>query len=84
MALICLSRKVCAILHLKGGRQAASSFSVKLHYFTLFFCIEYKSKKEAKIRNQYNQEPHLTRDTKWESDKNTRKHHTQKCKEVSL
>ena len=29
-----------------------------------------KVKKTAKIRNQYNQVPHLTRDTIWESDKN--------------
>ena len=26
---------------------------------------------------------HLTRDTKWESDKNTRKHHSQESQEVS-
>ena len=37
------------------------------------------------IGNQYNQVPHLTRDTKWEfqSDKNTRKHRTQESQEVS-
>ena len=40
-------------------------------------------KKKAKIRNRYNQVPHLTRDTIWESDKNTRKHHTQESQEVS-
>ena len=32
--------------------------------------------KNAKIRNQYNQVPHLTWDTIRESDKNTRKHHS--------
>ena len=32
---------------------------------------------KAKIKNRYNQVPHLTRNTIWESDKNTRKHHTQ-------
>ena len=31
----------------------------------------------AKITNQYNQVPHLTQDTTWESDKNTIKHHKQ-------
>ena len=31
----------------------------------------------VKIRNQYNQVSHLTQDTIWESDKNTRIHHTQ-------
>ena len=31
--------------------------------------------KVAKIRNRYNQVPHLTQDTTWESDKNTIKHH---------
>ena len=36
-----------------------------------------KVERKAKIRNQYNQVPHLTRDTikLWESDKN-RKHNT--------
>ena len=29
------------------------------------------------IRNRYNQVPHLTQDTNWESDKNTIKHHKQ-------
>ena len=42
-----------------------------------------KGRKKAKIRNQYNQVPHLTRDTVRESDKNTRKHHTQESQEVS-
>ena len=35
-----------------------------------------KVRKTAKIRNQYNQLPHLTLDTTWESDENT-KHHQQ-------
>ena len=30
-----------------------------------------KVRKVAKNRNQYNQVPHLTQDTTWESDKNT-------------
>ena len=34
-----------------------------------------KVRKAAKIRNQYNQVPHLTQDTTWESDKYTIKHH---------
>ena len=33
--------------------------------------------KAAKNRNWYNQVPHLTQDTTWESDKNTIKHHTE-------
>ena len=35
------------------------------------------TKKMAKTRNGYNQVPHLTQDTAWESDKNTIKHHKQ-------
>ena len=31
--------------------------------------------KVAKIRDGYNQVPHLTQDTTWENDKNTIKHH---------
>ena len=43
----------------------------------------FKVRKKAKIRNRYNQVPHLTQDSTWESDKNTRKHHTQKSLDVS-
>ena len=39
----------------------------------LFFAC--KERKVVKIRNQYNQVPHLTQDTTWESEKNTIKHH---------
>ena len=42
-----------------------------------------KVRKKEKIRNQYNQVPHLTQDTVWKSDKNTRKHHIQESPEVS-
>ena len=34
-----------------------------------------ETKEKAKIRNRYKQVPHLKRDTIWESDKNTWKHH---------
>ena len=34
-----------------------------------------KVRNAAKIRNQYNQVPHLTKNTTWESDKITIKHH---------
>ena len=43
----------------------------------------FKVSKKAKIRVRYNQVPHLTQDTTWESDKNTRKHHKQESQEVS-
>ena len=43
----------------------------------MFYDID--SKKNAKIRNRYN----LTQDIKWESDKNTRKHHIQESQEAS-
>ena len=36
-----------------------------------------KVRKTAKIRNQYNQVPHLTQDTTWESDNITIRHHKQ-------
>ena len=47
---------------------------------------EFKIRKAAKIRNRYNQVPHLTQDTTWESDK-TIKHHKQEprgqtCSEI--
>ena len=42
-----------------------------------------KVRKNAKIRNRYNQVPHLAQDITWESDKNTRKYHIQESQEVS-
>ena len=33
--------------------------------------------------NQYNQVLHLTQDTTWERDKNTRKHHIQESQEAN-
>ena len=38
----------------------------------------FKVRKVAKIRNKYNQVPHLTQDTTWESVKNTFKYHKRK------
>ena len=42
-----------------------------------------KVRPKAKIRNPFNQIPHLTQDTIWESVTNTRKHHIQERQEVS-
>ena len=53
----------------------------KIFYKKLGLCLSvYRSdiltklKKKAKIRNRYNQVPHLTHDTILERDTNTRKH----------
>ena len=43
----------------------------------------FKERKKAKIQNRYNQVPHLTQDTIWGRNKNTRKHHIQESQEVS-
>ena len=60
------------------------SFSENAHnswtaqYILIKLCIrmhKVKVRKKAKIRNKYNQISHLTKDTIWESDNNTRKHH---------
>ena len=45
------------------------------HTHLLFLLHNDHSKKGGKIRNRYNQVPHLTQDTTWESDKNTIKHY---------
>ena len=50
---------------------------------SLFLMKNSKISNKAKTRNQYNQVPHLTQDTTWKSDKNTRKHHIQESQEVS-
>ena len=44
--------------------------------------LRVKVRKAAKVRNRYNQVPHLTQDTVWESDK-TQLNMTNKSKEVS-
>ena len=44
---------------------------------TFFIINFFKVRNAAKIRNRYNQVPHLTQDTTWESDKNTIKNHKQ-------
>ena len=40
-------------------------------------------RKKANVMNRYNQVPHLTKDTTWESDKNTRKHHILESQKAS-
>ena len=49
-----------------------------------YVILPYKVGKKEKLRNQYNQVPHLTQDTVWESDINTRKHHLQESQEGRL
>ena len=49
-------------------------------YMDFLLCSK---RKKAKIRNQYNQVPHLTQDTEWGNGKNTRRHHKQEIQEVS-
>ena len=41
-----------------------------------------KVRKKASIKKRFNQVPHLIKDTVWESDKYTRKHHIQESQEV--
>ena len=43
----------------------------------------FKVRKNVQIRSRYNQVSHLTKETVWESDKNTRKYHIQESQEVS-
>ena len=49
------------------------------------YCLTYQIlvSKKAKIKNPYNQVPHLTQDITWESDKKTREFHIQASQEVS-
>ena len=58
----------------------ACGLSHDIHVISYFLC---KVSKEAKIRNRYNQVPHLTQDTTRESDRITIKHHSQESQEVS-
>ena len=44
-------------------------FCLFISIFVLYLSQHMKVKKNAKIKNRYNQVPHLTQDTIWESDK---------------
>ena len=47
----------------------ASNVNPQRSQFSLYSCL--KVRKTAKIRKRYNQVPHLTQGTTWESNKNT-------------
>ena len=57
---------------------------VNIHHFSYRNGEQYvfKVKRNAKVRNRYNQVTHLTLDTMWQSDKHTIKHNTQESQEV--
>ena len=55
---------------------------IKVFERVYIFLLGYKVRKKAKIRNRYNQAPHLTQDTTWDSDKTTT-HHIQESREVT-
>ena len=55
-----------------------TAWSIKISLYHLLLKV-----RKAKIRNRYNQVPHLTQDTEKESDKNTRHHHIQESQEAS-
>ena len=57
--------------------------TVKYDKLSCIIAPSIKVRKKAKIRHRYNQVPHLTQETTWNSDKNTRKHHIQESEEVS-
>ena len=72
-------------LPLKTGFTVSHNYSIKtaVQNGLDFVLCAIKVSKTAKVRNRYNQVPHLVQDTTWENDKNTRKHHIQESQEVS-
>ena len=68
-----------SLIALEVGRQLENFILKTFHMKDSMFT---KVGKKAKIRNRCNQLPHLTQDTEWESDKNTRKHCTQDTQEA--
>ena len=63
--------------------QSRMNFRVSDPYLSFTKKRSIKVRKNAKIRNRYNQVPHLTQDTIEKSDINTRKHHIQENQEAS-
>ena len=58
----------------RHARRNSNCVSFDVQVLHEFDCISpswlfYKERKVAKIRNRYNQVPHLTQDTTWASDK---------------
>ena len=66
--LLCHSNFFCPLKQKKYKSFIKSDFN---------YCVAFllKVRKGAKISNRYNQVPHLTQDTTWESDKNIIKQH---------
>ena len=69
------------IKSLAQERGAGRGFERTLYVSATALLYDYKFhltvivRKRAKIRNRYNQAPHMTQDTKWESDNVTIRHH---------
>ena len=74
----------CLLLNKESARQILWFYlHIKyMHIDNEVTQIRVKVRKAAKIRNRYNQVPHLTQDTTWESDK-THLNTTHKSQEVS-
>ena len=69
--------------HMMGATKIA--FNTIIIALTSTRCrhLDLKVRKNANIRNPYNQIPHLSQDTIWKSDKNTINHPIQESQEVS-
>ena len=67
---------VINVFHREPYRPPFCGLSLPISSIKFMYQRDIVSKK-AKSRNQYNQVPHLTQDTTWESDKNTRKRQIQ-------
>ena len=64
----CMSRSVCPLPVIENTHNSRTA----RYYILIKLCIRMnnvKVKEKEKYRNPYNQIPHLTQDTKWESDK---------------
>ena len=55
----------------------SASLTLALFVYKIRSVVKLKVRKTAKIRKRYNQVPHLTQDTTWESNKKYNKHHQQ-------
>ena len=74
-----------------GGKIVALEFAVaetQIHLIShrgFLTCVmhHHEVRKKEKTRNRYNQVPHLTKATIWESDKNSRKHHVPESQKVN-
>ena len=76
-------RKLINSINLPEFGYFVESHSQLTQFLVCSVVKKFKVRKKVNIRNRNNQVPHPTQDTLWESDKYTRKRHTQESQKIN-